>query len=495
MIIDELLKILNEEIESLERGAQKNEELRKEIGKLQKIIDATLTNPFGLYNLDSTSFDYVTKAIGMDSSLIAEMAQSRIIYDAYCQFGKEAVPQISSVEQFVAKVKETLENQKDTFSDQVAESVYSDVFYRELCTLKEELTDEEKPVDQFTALNEVFKRHGISVQDRIAIKMEINNKNNNIYAKTLPDDIKEDEPLSEYDKKISKIENNLESKFNPATLNTLKAVSELISKCQTKEEVNQIIDEWEPCFGGTALSNIIDGLISLKDIELLTLKELIPETDETYKIDLDKLNMQIEALTEYKEDTQILIDMEQDATKVEVGEILDNKFLQLLSEYNPNPMESRNIVLFLTDSIAQDVESIDDRQALEDAFVLIEQLKNDRGDYRSSKFSNCAPLRDLGYLRANSRNKQVRVVYAQLSDNIYGIIAILPKKADRPKRYINTLAARRKNCDIDSIKAHITEEDVLKHYIEKTETISAVLVDSVKESAKGNVKVAVGGAY
>ena len=269
----------------------------------------------------------------------------------------------------------------------------------------------------------------------------------------------------------------------------LKSVAELLSKCSTSEELASLINDWWVCFDLEHQSKLINGLIDLKNIEKLVIKSVSSSDDKEYKEDIDKVQMQVSFLRDYLETLKVNDELENEALVVELLDESDNKNIKLqqyLGNFESDSQLTPNCVLFISDAIDRDIKAIDDRETLEDAFILIEQLKND--DLNTTvNLSGNNKLVDLREIKPRSLGRQARVIYANITDNIYGILCIFGKKANNPRRIREMVENRRKQINIEKIRTSIKEPEVLDRYLERSKTVSETLrklVTGEKETSK-----------
>lgn len=245
-----------------------------------------------------------------------------------------------------------------------------------------------------------------------------------------------------------------------------------------------IMQDWKYVFGETELAEIIEGLISLKNIEQLLLADIAGDDLKSYNEHVQEVNLQIDLLNEYKDSLLKLNDQEVEAISAETDNTLSkSKLQQVLEEYNENPVSTPNCVLFITDSIERDIKIIDDKETLEDIFLLIEQLKNGHISHQTSSLE--IGEKDVYHMKPTSMGRQARVAYTRLSGNIYGVIQLYGKKADNPKSTITTLKNRVKNCNLKQLKKDIEDPEVFDYYVERTKAISSKLREEVEKSYKG----------
>lgn len=487
--MDKLLKKIEDKISSLRVQKDKEENQIEEIKQLQEVINIINENPFSLYNLDDKTANYVVQSLKLDDDFFKNVKKYKIIHETCLQFGEEAVPQINMVKEFIQETKDKLNNRKYSLADEVANHQYTINQFEEYSELYEEVSTPDKIVTKIDLLIKNIEESGLEQKNKNALKMAINEKNNKLFQKEI---IKFSETtiddISESDKQIDEINQKLEKEFNSLTLNNLIAVSNLLSSCKSEIELEKIIAEWKYSFGDESFVKIVDGLISIKTIEWLTLRDLIGDDVEKYQDDIRNMDMQLDFLERYKLDSNIVNDLENNANTADVN---STKLEQMISEYVDDPLVSPNTVLIISDSVDKDIKSIDDQETIEDVFVLIEQLKNDKVD---SKVRLMA-LKDIEFLKPKSKGRQARIAYTRLGENIYGIINVSAKKGDNPKVWISTVNSRKKNCDIDKLRTKISDEETLDYYVTKTKDIMNKLKDRIvtvddnkKKTNSGGVK-------
>lgn len=487
--MDDLSKKLTEKIDALKTEKEQNEEKIEEIKKLKGIIDAIQENPFSLYNLDEDTVMYLSSVLSLDASYLQTLARNKVIYDGYLQFGREAIPQISLVEEFVEDTKKALVDKKHDLTDEVAGYQESLLLHQGYTQLLEELKNPDAYVSNIDLLITLLDESSLEEKYKNDIKLKIIAKNHRIYQTKLSSfdtpQIREDEVTN--DEEIQKIEDGLQERFGPESLQALKTVSNLLSSCKTREEIEKVMQEWKFVFAAQDLTEIIDGLISLKNVEILLLSDIVGKNLESCEEDMRDINLQLDLLKEYRESVLTLEEQEKEAISLETDTSLSkSKLRQALDEYNEDPLATPNCVLFLSDSIANDIKAMDDKETIEDVFLLIEQLKNNNSSYQSVLLDGIG--KDMRHLKPSSARRQARVVYTKLTRNIYGIIQVFGKKANNPKSSNTTLKNRIRNCNLGQLKSEIEDPEVLNDYVERTKAISSKLKEAVSTSCKGKTE-------
>lgn len=478
---DKLLNMLNKKVEELQLQKEQGERKIVEIKQIQNIIRTIQNNPFDLYELDNEAIDYIFSALSLGDEYLEKVINYKVVYEGYKKFGRAAVPQISLVEEFIDLVKTRLDERKYNLSDEVAEHQYVNVLFKEYNDLRQELQNPEKVVTRIKILSKFLRESSLSLKEQIDIKLEINSRNNSLYeSQNLSV-----EPINDnYDEnnvtEIAKIEQSLSERFNPATLNNMKSIAELLSYCKTREEIESIIGEWKFSFSNDSIISIVDGLISLKQIEMLTLEELIADEDDDYKEDVSAIDLQLKLLQEYKESSLAVSELEEDSLVGDITEDISSgdKFQEALDNYSSDPLTYPTCVLFLSDSIERDIKDISDQETIDDIFLLIEKLKKNE-IIQKTKLVNNKRLRDVEQIKPNSKGRQARVLTVRLSDNIYGILQLSSKKSVSPREDTETIETRRRMCNIDKLREEINTPELLSYYVEKTKIISDKLMSKV----------------
>lgn len=486
MGFEKLLMLINEKLLLVEEAKDKRELKIEEITRLKDVIASLKDNPFKLYELDTNDFVYVSKSLSLSDEYLNQLSKFKTIYEGFLKFGRDAIPQISLAENFVGATKELLEKRTALLADKIAEYQYAESMERQYAKLKDEVISEDKEIASVDLLLELVNSSSrLSDEEKNNIKMEAIKKNNALYEKML---LSTDE--AQMSRKINEINEQLNETFKPKTLLKIKEVYKILSQCSNDEDISSILDQWSYSFGDDFNPKVVEALIAFANIDFLETKSLIAD-EENHKDDLEPIENRIRLLKEYKESTDELEELEEEATEVLVNKT--GKLEQALSEYDNDPLGTKNCVLFLSERIENDIRDIDSQETIEDAFLLIEQLRNDNVGKRVVFTSN-KKLKGLEELKPNSKGRQARVVYTRLRDNIFGIIGLFGKKADSSRSITTTLDSRKKNCNIDELQATISNEDVFEHYLELTRDISMKLKDRVVGNVSEKEDQIAGGA-
>lgn len=487
MGFEKLLMLINEKLLLVEEAKDKRELKIEEITRLKDVIASLKDNPFKLYELDTNDFVYVSKSLSLSDEYLNQLSKFKTIYEGFLKFGRDAIPQISLAENFVDATKKLLEKRTALLADKVAEYQYAESMERQYAKLKDEVISEDKEIASVDLLLELVNSSSrLSDEEKNNIKMEAIKKNNALYEKML---LSTDE--AQMSRKINEINERLNDTFKPKTLLKIKEVYKILSQCSNDEEIASILNQWSYSFGDDFNPKVVDALIAFANIDLLETKSLIDDDVENHRDDLEPIENRIQLLKEYKESTDELEELEEEATEVLVNKA--GKLEQALSEYDNDPLGTKNCVLFLSERIENDIRDIDSQETIEDTFLLIEQLRNDNVGKRVVFTSN-KKLKGLEELKPNSKGRQARVVYTRLRDNIFGIIGLFGKKADSSRSITTTLDSRKKNCNIDELQTTISKEDVFEHYLELTRDISMKLKDRVVSNVSEKENQIAGGA-
>ena len=486
MGFEKLLMLINEKLLLVEEAKDKRELKIEEITRLKDVIASLKDNPFKLYELDTNDFVYVAKSLSLSDDYLNQLSKFKTIYEGFLKFGRDAIPQISLAENFVGATKELLEKRTALLADKIAEYQYAESMERQYAKLKDEVISEDKEIASVDLLLELVNSSSrLSDEEKNNIKMEAIKKNNALYEKML---LSTDE--AQMSRKINEINEQLNETFKPKTLLKIKEVYKILSQCSNDEDISSILDQWSYSFGDDFNPKVVEALIAFANIDFLETKSLIAD-EENHKDDLEPIENRIRLLKEYKESTDELGELEEEATEVLINKT--GKLEQALSEYDNDPLGTKNCVLFLSERIENDIRDIDSQETIEDAFLLIEQLRNDNVGKRVVFTSN-KKLKGLEELKPNSKGRQARVVYTRLRDNIFGIIGLFGKKADSSRSITTTLDSRKKNCNIDELQVTISNEDVFEHYLELTRDISMKLKDRVVGNVSEKEDQIAGGA-
>lgn len=183
--MDSLLEKLTEKLERLKFEKEVREGKIEEAKRLQDIIDTIQENPFNLYNLDEATITYLSHALSLDEDYLQTLARNKVIYDGYLQFGREAVPQINLVEDFVEATRQSLKERKCSLADEVAEHQESILLHQTYTQLLEELTNPDTYVSSIEVLISLLDEVSSKEEYKNDIKLEVISKNNRIYQMEL----------------------------------------------------------------------------------------------------------------------------------------------------------------------------------------------------------------------------------------------------------------------------------------------------------------------
>jgi len=383
MEFDVLKKILKEKLEILSSNLEQEEQKIEEIEKLQSIIRKIKDDPYILYT--STDDNFIN-SLGFSSDELSMIDKCKKIYEGFLLFGREAIPQISIVEENTLKIQTDLEKKIYLLSDVAAKHQGTILSYQEYERLGKEVFSDDQYITQVDALINLLNSTDLIEYDKNRIKMAVIDRNNSIYRnlkKSLEtkDDVIEEVAVSDtiisednvsdnsFQQLIDVITINLENKFGPDALKRIESISDLLKECKVKEEIDALLEGWEYSLGAP-FSEIIDAVISVKNIEILELKDAFGADAEEIRDEVDFLNKQISSLNDYK--AEISFEKNLDSTEVSVDM---NEYEKAIYEYNSDPYASPNCVLFINNSIGRDIDAIKDKETLQDLFLLIEQWK------------------------------------------------------------------------------------------------------------------------
>lgn len=491
MMTEKLITLLGSKLYDLKEKKEKEEKALEEIKQLKDIIKVIENNPFNLCDLDESHANYIADALSLGKDYFDKIKKYKVIYDGYVKFGRDAIPQIEIVEDFIAETKKSLNDRKFELTDEVADHQHTIVEFEEYGLLYEELVDADKEVSKLELLFKFLEGSTFDVEDKNKILLEINESNNSLFEKNLEQEESKEEITvediqeNEYEIQIAEIQKSLSNEFHPATLNNLNSISKLLSSCKSKEEFDMIIDDWKFTFGDESIVRIIDALIDLKNIELLTINELSVDNLDDFKEDIETVNLQIQFLEEYKSETLTVNEMEKETI---VSDPTLSKVEQALTDYNEDLLKASTHVLIINEGVDRDIKSITDTKTLEDVFIVIEQFKNGMVDK-----NKLMGAKDLEVIKTKSKGNEARVACVKLSDNTYGIINITDRKDESPRNWLKTLEARRKNSDVDNLRKTINDPEVLEYYVARTKDILGKLKNRVSSSYETKETVVTGG--
>lgn len=492
-----ILDKLEEKISLLGSEKELKEKQINEIDRLQDMIRVLKDDPLSFYSLSEEQVGYISEFIDIDVSQLRKYSK---IYECYLLYGEDAVEQISDVKLFVNAVKDRLDDRNCKLADEIAERSLTIIKYESYSELFNQLNDDNCYVTRIELLIDFLADSDLTDEEKRLIKLDVLDRNVRLYNELvetkdlgpvydnnddLDDEVIEDTVDNEYDIQKNIILEKIQSEFSPKTCKYLKAVAESIEKTDSREEVLNLLEEWEPVFGNNSSENIVSGIIGYLKIGALEIRSIIEEDavfSMEYTPELDKINEKICMLEEYKIGLGSIKEEQEKETELKV--ISSSKFDCMVANYNPDPLASPNCVLFLNDAVESDITSIKDPEAIKDVFVLIENLKNGVSGY-NHRYTYNDVLRDIQILKPHSKGHQARIAYKHLKDNTVGILWIGAKKADNPKDILKTVGLRQRNSnmDIDGISLDV--------HLDRTGRISSTLYELVKPFA--TVKSSAGG--
>lgn len=487
MIDERLVMLLNEKISLLQTDRDDKNKKMEEIKQVKKIIKTLQSNPFNLYTLKPDELNALANILPDDTDFIKTVSKYKTIYEGCLQFGREAIPQVSLIEDYVRNTQTILEEKGHALTDKIASYQYTDAKLRRYSKLYEEINSEDKLITDAGLVIDLINSSNLTDEEKNNIKLAVINRNNSIYRKTIADNHQINiGPKTD----IEIIEEQLKQEFPDSILLKIKSISDTISMCNSEEEVDIFLKGCKYSFKDSYYPKAIAGVIAYQNIELLILKSVISESKEESEEDINAIKAKIAVLRKYAQGAEMIDELERNAQVVNLDDSR-TKLETALSSYEEDPLKTQNCVLFLGKQLYGDIKDIEDRETLEDVFLLIEQLKNET-NINKHTLTGDGGFRGIGTLKPKSRGRQARIAFAHLDENIYGLVYIFGKKADNPKDVRSTIASRRKNFDIDKLKKQISDPEVMESYIELTRDISLKLkarvsgeITSTKEKVGG----------
>lgn len=431
MAFDRVIKILDEEIEKLAIDAINEEKKTQEIGRFQEVIRAIEKEPFILYTTQGEPF---IKLLGLDEKQISGY---RKIYEGYIRFGRENIPHIKLVEDENEKIKVDLLKKVQFLSDVIAKHQANILRVSRYKKLFAELNDENSYITQIDVLIELFKNSSFSFEDKNNFLREVNTRNVILQKQSeketeLIDELEVDEANTDYEslyaKEAREIKQQLEKDFGSQSLKHLYSINDFIKGQKDKEEVRLILSGWAYSFS-KSINDILDGIIALKRIDILELKDNFEEEEVASEIEL--INEQIMILNGYKQesDMQELINTNTD----------NNDYERAVLEYNPDLLSYPVKVLFLNNTVGKELENIEDMETLRDLFVLLENIK------KGTEYSKFLEAFDkLKQTDPQKHGHQARIRYQMLTPDVCVVVQMIGKKADKTRREQETLELRLK---------------------------------------------------
>lgn len=428
MGLEALKSILDKKLISLNEELEKEQKQIEDIGKFQEIVRAIKENPYILYTSEGERY---VKVLGLDENNISTLKK---IYDGYLLLGREAIPQISIVEDTTKKIQVNLEEKVCFLSDVVAKHQGNVIVCEGYNLLSQELASDDIYVTQISTLRSLLSSSNLSEVEQNGILMEIIARNNAIHKskKVELEQKLEESNESHYSKAISAMRNELESTFGVDSLKYLETIAGLLKNCRDEKKVEEVLSGWDYSLG-TSYSEIIDGIITLKNIDILELQDMFGEDDEEVKEEVLLINSQIGVLNSYKDS----IALDRDAVVIDVTSDM-NEYERAIHEYNSDPLTYLNHVFFLNNAVGRDIDSIRDKETLQDLFLLMENLK--KGNVQPKTLSDT----NVKEIKPSKKGRQARIRYTVLDDNVCVVLQILERKSDKCRGEQQTLKIRQK---------------------------------------------------
>ena len=218
-----------------------------------------------------------------------------------------------------------------------------------------------------------------------------------------------------------------QSRFNKEVL-----LSQTLNSSQLEENFAVLLDITRQIF-----ISEIDKLPSIDD-KLKKIDELL--ANDIYGNVVDKTNA-IEILKAIIKD-EIL---EEEAL---VNELDDNEKKEVLDNVNL----LYKLIVYLSNNILKDIESIDDFKTLKDLYGLLIGIKEGRIPVKSHMQKMQIPNRKIKKIRPNSNNSQARINCEILGNNTFGIVLINAKKdTTTDKSTITSINERLKMYNPDTV--------------------------------------------
>lgn len=471
MDFEMLIKLLNDKMVSLEEDLAKEEKKIDEIGKFQDIIRRIKEDPFVLYTPGGEGF---IKVLGLDEK---KMLSLRTIYDGYLKYGREAIPQISVVEETTEKIKKDLESKIFFLSDVIAKHQGNVLVFEGYKKLNDEVLGEDSYISQIDTLVDLLNTSELSMEERVRILSLVNSRNVIIQSKKkeelLKEEVVESGNESHYAKAILAMRNELENTYGEDSLKHLEVVSNLLNNCSNSEEIEEVLTGWDYSLG-ISYSKIIDAVIMLKNIEILDLKDTFGEEDLDAKEEINSINEQIEVLSSYKDS----IEMDRDAVVVDTTSNM-NEYERAIYEYNPDPLSYPNRVFFLNNAVGRDIDSIRDKETLQDLFVLMENLK--KGNVQPKTLSDTSAKE----IKPFKRGRQARIRYDVLDDNVCVIVQIIERKSDKCRGEQQTLKLRQK--EVPLLEERMKDSSFVSELVNVTKVHSEKLLSLITKGSTSKV--------
>ena len=157
MIDKRLVMLLDEKISMLQADGEDKNRKMEEIKHVKRIIKVLQSNPFNLYTLKPEELKAVVSILPEEVDFVEKVAKYRTIYEGCLQFGREAIPQVSLIEDYVRTTQATLEEKGHELTDKIASYQYTDAKLRKYSNLFEEINDEDSLITDTSTLIEAIK--------------------------------------------------------------------------------------------------------------------------------------------------------------------------------------------------------------------------------------------------------------------------------------------------------------------------------------------------
>ena len=476
MGLDLLKKLLDDRLVSLDEELKKEEKRIQDIAKVQDVVRRIEDDPYILY---TSNGEELVKFLGLDSTKIETF---RKIYEGYLVYGRSAIPQISLVEEETVVIKKDLESKICFLSDVIAKHQGNVLLCKGYKALSLQVLNEESYITQIDVLIDLLNSSNLTIEEKNDIKRHINARNIMVQKSLMANDIKEEVVddseaslvVSDNANKIAELSAQLDSIFGVEALTHLKTIAELLNDCDSVGDIENLLAGWQYSFGDS-YSQIVDGVIILKSIEILELKDAFGEENEEILEEVAMLDEQITILSDYKNS----IEMEKNADCIDTS-VGMNEYERAIFEYNPDPFSYPVRVFFLNNAVGRDIDSIKDKETLQDLFLLLENLKKGNAQPKN--------LTDVGVksLKPSKRGRQARIRYVPLEDNVCVIVQVMEKKADNSRADKKTLSLRVKEVN-DLERRMVKDSTVIEDLSDVTMVHSDKLMSLITKTSTNKI--------
>lgn len=459
MGLENLIKFLDEMMVSYNEEIDKENQKIKEIGKFQEIIMNIKDDPYLLYTSNGDRF---VDVLGLDRQKLSVL---KTIYDAFLKYGKDVIPQIAMVEEQTERIQQELSVKVGVLSDVIAKRQENILLLEGCEKLSNEVKDKNSYISEIDTLLRILNGSNFDLNQKMAVLRDVNERNTLIQEKKTvkleriqerlkklepekmpelePEIIQPEKEDSIFIKTAKTLREKLEKDFGEMALKNLVAVSNLFKECKSVDELEELLNGWEHSIG-SSYEDIVDGIISLKNIELLELKDAFGEDSNDIEDEINLINSQLEILNNYKEKDNL-------EKNVEEIDISSNEYERAISEYDSDLTKYKTQVLFLNNTVGKDIDSIKDMETLSDLFILLEKLKKGESTY---KLMSNFKIREL---KPTKLGRQARVRYDVIDENTVVILQVIEKKADKTRGEVDSLKRRAKQ--IPRFKSQMAKVD------------------------------------